>query len=42
MHRQLDGYLAAGLSKFVIRASSAVPPAEFLGRFVEELLPRQN
>lgn len=42
LHRQLDGYLAAGLTKFVIRPAGATPGDEFVERFVTELLPRQN
>lgn len=42
LHRQLDGLIAAGLTKFVIRPLGATPAEEFIDRFVEELLPRQN
>ena len=42
LHRLLDGYLAAGLTKFVIYHRGPGPIAEFLDRFVAELLPRQN
>ncbi|AFM17673.1 putative F420-dependent oxidoreductase, MSMEG_3544 family [Mycolicibacterium chubuense NBB4] len=42
LHRQLDEYIAAGLTKFVIRPAGAMPSAEFLDAFAEELLPRQN
>jgi probable F420-dependent oxidoreductase len=42
LHRQIDGYLAAGLTKFVIRPAAEVQTAEFLDQFVKELLPRQN
>lgn len=42
LHRQLDGYLAAGLTKFVIRAAGPTDRETFLERFVAELLPRQN
>jgi probable F420-dependent oxidoreductase len=41
LHRQIDAYLAAGLTKFVIRPSGGDLDA-FLDRFVAELLPRQN
>jgi probable F420-dependent oxidoreductase len=41
LHRQLDAYLEAGLTKFVIRPAGA-RTAEFIDRFVAELLPRQN
>lgn len=42
LHRQLDGYLAAGLTKFVIRAAGPADRRAFLERFTAELLPRQN
>lgn len=42
LHRQLDGLIAAGLSKFVIRPLGAAPADEFIERFIDELLPRQN
>ena len=42
LHRQLDGYLAAGLTKFVIRPVGAPAVDGFIDRFVTELLPRQN
>lgn len=42
LHRQLDGLIAAGLSKFVIRLVGAAPAHEFIERFIDELLPRQN
>jgi probable F420-dependent oxidoreductase len=42
LHRQLDGYLEAGLSKFVIRPVGRPGMADFIDRFVAELLPRQN
>jgi probable F420-dependent oxidoreductase len=42
LHRQLDRYLAAGLSKFVIRAAGRTDRSAFLDRFTAELLPRQN
>ena len=41
LHRQLDAYIAAGLTKFVIRPAGK-SPAAFADRFVAELLPRQN
>lgn len=40
LHRQLDGYLAAGLTKFVIRPVGDAPA--FIERFVAELIGRQN
>jgi probable F420-dependent oxidoreductase len=42
LHRQLDGYLDAGLTKFVIRPAGRTPISEFIDRFVAELLVRQN
>ncbi|MBO0676057.1 TIGR03854 family LLM class F420-dependent oxidoreductase [Mycolicibacterium sp. S2-37] len=42
LHRQLDAYVAAGLSKFVIRPAGGADLAAFVDRFAEELLPRQN
>lgn len=45
LHRQLDGYLDAGLTKFVIRPVGTKPsePLDtFIDRFVAELLGRQN
>jgi probable F420-dependent oxidoreductase len=42
LHRQLDGYLAAGLTKFVVRQAGTAPADEFIDRFVTELARRQN
>jgi probable F420-dependent oxidoreductase len=42
LHRQLDGYLEAGLTKFVIRQTGTAPVDEFIDRFVAELSGRQN
>ncbi|MEO3759357.1 TIGR03854 family LLM class F420-dependent oxidoreductase [Mycobacterium sp. B14F4] len=42
LHRQLDAYLDAGLTKFVIRPAGRLEVAEFIEQFVAELLPRQN
>ncbi|WP_094293698.1 TIGR03854 family LLM class F420-dependent oxidoreductase [Mycobacterium neumannii] len=42
LHRQLDAYLDAGLTKFVIRPAGRIAMAEFVDQFVVELLPRQN
>jgi probable F420-dependent oxidoreductase len=42
LHRQLDGYLDAGLTKFVIRPAGGQPLDEFIDRFVTELADRQN
>ena len=41
--RMIEAYVAAGLSKFVVRPASAVPePGRFLDRFLSEMLPLQN
>ena len=42
LHRQLDGYLEAGLTKFVIRPAHQRGIGDFIDRFAAELLPRQN
>lgn len=42
LHRQLDGYVAAGLTKFVIRQADSGSAEAFLDRFATELLDRQN
>jgi probable F420-dependent oxidoreductase len=42
LHRQLDAYIAAGLTKFVIRPAGQANMGEFIDRFVAELVPRQN
>jgi probable F420-dependent oxidoreductase len=42
LHRQLDAYIDAGLSKFVIRAAGTAPLDGFIDRFVAELAGRQN
>ncbi len=42
LHRQLDDYIAAGLTKFVIRPAGGTSTAGFLEAFANELLPRQN
>jgi probable F420-dependent oxidoreductase len=42
LHRQLDGYIAAGLTKFVVRPAGRRPVDDFVNRFVAELVPRQN
>ena len=41
LHRQIDGYLEAGLTKFVIRPTGQAPLG-FIDRFVAELAGRQN
>ena len=42
LHRQLDAYLDAGLTKFVIRPVGGAPLDGFIDRFVAELAGRQN
>jgi probable F420-dependent oxidoreductase len=42
LHRMIDGYLAAGLTKFVIRPTGSASTGEFVDRFAAELLPREN
>jgi probable F420-dependent oxidoreductase len=42
LHRQLDAYLDAGLTKFVIRPAGRTPVNEFIDRFVAELVSREN
>jgi len=42
LHRQLDAYLAVGLTKFVIRPALQANIDDFIDRFVAELIPRQN
>ncbi|WP_395308830.1 TIGR03854 family LLM class F420-dependent oxidoreductase [Mycobacterium sp. AMU20-3851] len=42
LHRQIDEYVAAGLSKFVIRPAGDISIDDFLDSFVTELLPREN
>ena len=42
LHRLLDGYIQAGLTKFVISTVGSVPTRHFIDSFVSELLPRQN
>ncbi len=42
LHRRLDEYIAAGLTKFVVRPLTASGTADFVDRFARELLPRQN
>lgn len=42
LHRMIDGYLAAGLTKFVIRPTGSGSTDEFIDRFAAELLPREN
>jgi probable F420-dependent oxidoreductase len=42
LHRMIDGYLDAGLTKFVIRPTGSGSINEFVDRFAAELLPREN
>ena len=42
LHRQIDAYLNAGLTKFVIRQAGPAPQGAFIDRFVAELAGRQN
>lgn len=42
LHRRLDAYLEAGLTKFVIRPAGSASVDGFLDRFVTELIGRQN
>ncbi len=42
LHRRLDDYIAAGLTKFVIRPAGEGDVSDFLDTFVTELMPRQN
>lgn len=42
LHRMIDGYLAAGMTKFVIRPTGPGAIDEFVDRFAAELLPREN
>ncbi|WP_024803700.1 TIGR03854 family LLM class F420-dependent oxidoreductase [Nocardia sp. BMG51109] len=42
LHRLIDGYLEAGLTKFVVGSVGPQPIDEFIDRFATELLPRQN
>jgi probable F420-dependent oxidoreductase len=42
LHRRLDAYLEAGLTKFVIRPALQAKIDDFIDRFVAELVPRQN
>jgi probable F420-dependent oxidoreductase len=42
LHELIDQYVAAGLTKFVIRPAAGSELAEFTKRFAAELLPREN
>ena len=42
LHRRLDHYIEAGLTKFVIRPAGGADIRDFFEAFVSELVPRQN
>lgn len=42
LHRRIDRYVAAGISKFVVRPAGHAPLDEFVDRFAAELVPREN
>ncbi|MDT5139290.1 MAG: hypothetical protein QOD58_3552, partial [Mycobacterium sp.] len=42
LHRQLDAYVEAGLTKFVIRGVGSAPLDGLIDRFVAELVDREN
>jgi probable F420-dependent oxidoreductase len=42
LHELVDGYLAAGLTKFVVRPAGGADLTAFSERFAKEFLPRQN
>jgi probable F420-dependent oxidoreductase len=42
LHRQIDGYVAAGLTKFVVRPAGQEDIGAFADRFAAELLGREN
>jgi probable F420-dependent oxidoreductase len=42
LHELIDQYVAAGLTKFVVRPAAGGELAEFTKRFAAELLPREN
>lgn len=42
LHRLIDGYLAAGLTKFVVRPAFGTDSSAFADRVAAELLPREN
>jgi probable F420-dependent oxidoreductase len=42
LHRRIDEYVVAGLTKFVIRPVGRDGVGEFIDRFAAELLPREN
>jgi probable F420-dependent oxidoreductase len=42
LHRKIDDYVAAGLTKFVVRPAGRADLPTFTQRFATELLPREN
>jgi probable F420-dependent oxidoreductase len=42
LHEMIDEYVAAGLTKFVVRPAGGGELADFTERFAAELLPREN
>jgi probable F420-dependent oxidoreductase len=42
LHRRLDDYIAAGLTKFVIRPAGGSDVESFIETFVSEVMPRQK
>ncbi|MFE9322528.1 TIGR03854 family LLM class F420-dependent oxidoreductase [Nocardia sp. NPDC052278] len=42
LHRLVDGYLDAGLTKFVVQPAARQPYDEFIDRFLAELMPRET
>ncbi|WP_319452311.1 MULTISPECIES: TIGR03854 family LLM class F420-dependent oxidoreductase [unclassified Mycobacterium] len=42
LHRKIDEYVAAGLTKFVVRPAGSADLPMFTQRFAAELLPREN
>lgn len=42
LHRLIDGYLEAGLTKFVVSSAGGQPFDAFVDHFVTELMPRQT
>lgn len=42
LHRKIDEYVAAGLTKFVVRPAGSADLPTFTQRFAAELLPREN
>ena len=42
LHQMIDAYVAAGLTKFVVRPTGSGDVERFIDRFAAELLPREN